>query len=142
MITKETDMATPDKQRKSLMLRLKITVVSLVALVLSAACSPKPTQETPTITCYEPAVPTDTPEPIVTCYTATAPPPTFTPTPTVMCYTPTALPSTLTPTPTTFTSPLSPLPTPTLTPEARRLLRERLLAEGRFPHDVARELGS
>ena len=117
-------MATPDKQRKSLMLRLKITVVSLVALVLSAACSPKPTQETPTITCYEPAVPTDTPEPIVTCYTATAPPPTFTPTPT------------------TFTSPISPLPTPTPASEARHLLRERLLAEGRFPQDVARELES
>jgi len=140
MITKETDMATPDKQRKSLILRLKITVVSLVALVLSAACSPKPTQETPAIMCYKPAVPTDTPEPIVTCYTATAPPPTFTPTP--MCYTPTPPASTLTPTPTTFTSPISPLPTPTLAPEARRLLRERLLAEGRFPHDVARELGS
>ena len=140
MITKETDMATPDKQRKSLMLRLKITVVSLVALVLSAACSPKPTQETPAITCYEPAVPTDTPEPIVTCYTATAPPPTFTPTP--MCYTPTPPASTLTPTPTTFTSPISPLPTPTLAPEARHLLRERLLAEGRFPQDVARELES
>ena len=135
-------MATPDKQRKSLMLRLKITLVSLVALVLSAACSPKPTQRTPTITCYEPAVPTDTPEPIVTCYTATASPPTFTPTPPPMCYTPTPLPLTLTPTPDTFTSPLSPLPTPTLAPEARHLLRERLLAEGRFPQDVARELES
>jgi len=135
-------MATPDKQRKSLMLRLKITVVSLVALALSAACSPKPTQKTPTITCYEPAVPTDTPEPVVMCYTATAPPPTFTPTPTPMCYTPTPLPLTLTPTPDTFTSPLSPLPTPTLAPEARHLLRERLLAEGRFPQGVARELES
>ena len=140
MITKETDMATPDKQRKSLMLRLKITVVSLVALVLSAACSPKPTQKTPTITCYEPAVPTDTPEPIVTCYTASAPPPTFTPTP--ICYTPTASPRPFTPTPTTFTSPISPLPTPTPAPEARHLLRERLLAEGRFPQDVARQLES
>ena len=140
MITKETDMATPDKQRKSLMLRLKITLVSLVALVLSAACSPKPTQKTPTITCYEPVMPTDTPEPIVTCYTATASPPTFTPTP--MCYTPTAPPPTFTPTPTTFTSPISPLPTPTSTSEARHLLRERLLTEDRFPRDIARELES
>ena len=119
-------MATPSRQRKSLMLRLRITLVSLAALVLSAACSPKPTQQTPTTTCYEPVMPTDTPEPIVTCYTATASPPTFTPTPT----------------PDTFTSPLSPLPTPTLAPEARNLLRERLLAEGRFPQGVARELES
>lgn len=122
--------------------RLKITLVSLAALVISAACSPKPTQKTPTITCYEPAVPTDTPEPIVTCYTATAPLLTFTPTPTAMCYTPTALPPTLTPTPSTFTSPLSPLPTPTSMSEARHLLRERLLTEGRFPQDVTRELES
>ena len=122
--------------------RLKITLVSLAALAISAACSPKPTQQTPTVTCYEPVVPTDTPEPIVMCYTASAPPPTFTPTPTPMCYTPTPLPLILTPTPDTFTSPLSPLPTPTLAPEARHLLRERLLAEGRFPQGVARELES
>ncbi|MBU0702526.1 MAG: hypothetical protein KKC18_01505 [Chloroflexi bacterium] len=56
-------------------------------------------------------------------------------------YEPTELPKTVTPT--TFISPispLSPLPTPTPTPEARRLLRERLLAEGRFPRAVARQL--
>jgi len=120
--------------------RLRIAVVSLATLIISAACSPKPAQDTPVIMCYEAAVPTDTPEPIVTCYTATASPPTFTPTP--MCYTPTAPAPTLTLTPNTFTSPLSPLPTPTLTPEARHLLRERLLAEERFPQDVARELES
>ena len=72
--------------------------------------------------CYVPPPPTDTPAPLVTCYTA--PPPTETPTPT------------------TFTSPISPLPTPTPTspPEARHLLLEKLLADGRFPDDVAREL--
>jgi len=122
--------------------RLKITLVSLAALAISAACSPKPTQQTPIATCYVPLMPTDTPEPIVMCYTATAPPPTFTPTPTPMCYTPTAPAPTLTLTPNTFTSPISPLPTPTPAPEARHLLRERLLAEGRFPQDVARQLES
>ena len=43
-------------------------------------------------------------------------------------------------TPPIFTSPISPLPTPTPTPETRRLLRERLLAEGRFPQAVAQQL--
>ncbi|HUX76553.1 MAG TPA: hypothetical protein VMY40_07950 [Anaerolineae bacterium] len=43
---------------------------------------------------------------------------------------------------TPFTSPISPLPTPTPPPtsEARRLLLDKLLAEGRFPGDVTQEL--
>jgi len=69
--------------------------------------------------------------------------------PACMCYAPVPPPDELTrmsmtPTPTTFTSPLSPLPTPTPTPtptpEARHLLLQRLLAEGRLPHDAVHEL--
>jgi hypothetical protein len=67
------------------------------------------------------------------------------------CYAPPPPPEELTrmattPTPTTFTSPLSPLPTPTPTPtptpEARHLLLQRLLAEGRLPPGVVHELES
>jgi hypothetical protein len=110
--------------------RLKIALVSLMAFFISSACSLKPPRETPVPICYAEVPPvTDTPEPIVMCYTMPAP----TATPTPLCYTPT-------PYPTTFVSPLSPIPTPT--PEARRLLQERLLAEGRFPQSIAHELGS
>ena len=63
-------------------------------------------------------------------YTPTPMPPT--------CYEPVAPP--MTATPTTFISPISPLPTPTPSPEARRLLREKLLTEGRFPGKIARQL--
>ncbi|MCP4536767.1 MAG: hypothetical protein GY832_06440 [Chloroflexi bacterium] len=67
------------------------------------------------------------------------------------CYAPPPPPEELTrmattPTPTTFMSPLSPLPTPTPTPtptpspEARHLLLQRLLSEGRLPQVVVREL--
>ena len=54
-------------------------------------------------------------------------------TPVVLCYQQMAL----TPTP-----PVSPLPTPTVTlePESREALRDRLLAQGRFPEPVARGL--
>jgi hypothetical protein len=106
-------MPIPDKSKLTLTLRLKIAAVSLLGLFVPSSCAP---------TCYIVTVPTDTPMPLVTCYTA--PPPTETPTPT------------------TFTSPLSPLPTPTptLTPEARRLLMDELLTEGRFPQDVVRQL--
>lgn len=118
----------------SLARRLKIALVSLMAFLISSACSLKPPRETPVQICYIEVtriVPhaTDTPEPIVLCYEPSVP----TATPTPMCYTPT-------PSPTTFVSPLSPIPTPT--PEARRLLQERLLAEGRFPQGVTRELES
>ena len=97
-------------------LRLKIAAVSLLGLIVPSACA------SPTPTCYEPQVPTDTPLPQAICYTAPAP----------------------TQTPTPFSSPLSPLPTPTptSTPEPRRLLLDRLLAQGRLPPDVARQLES
>jgi len=72
--------------------------------------------------------------PMPMCYT-----PTPTPTPTPRCYTPG-------PSYAPATTPRPPHPdgTPqtssTPTPEARRLLLEQLLAEGRFPQDVARKL--
>lgn len=119
-------MPNPARQKRSLSLRLKIAAVSLLSLLVTTACSLLRLRSTPTpvITCYEIVAPTDPPTPFVTCYTAPAP--------------------TKTPISTTFTSPISPLPTPTptLTPEARRILLQKLLAEGRFPHDVARELKS
>jgi hypothetical protein len=88
---------------------------------------------------------TDTPTPL--CYTPT---PTYTPT-RVLCYTPTpSRTPTLNPgTARSHTQPVSPLqpspehtpqPSPSPTSEARRLLLERLLAEGRFPQDIARDL--
>ena len=107
-------MPTPDESKRSLKRRLKIAAVSLLGFLIPSACAPPP------VTCYVPPAPTDTPTPFVTCYTAPAP----------------------TETPTTFTSPISPLPTLTPSPEARRLLREKLLAEGRFPDKVARDLES
>jgi hypothetical protein len=68
--------------------------------------------------------PTPTPTFRNICYTPTASS-TPTPTPTPRCYTPT--PTTTTPSP--------------ITQESRRSLLERLLAEERFPPDIARELG-
>ncbi|MBU0702527.1 MAG: hypothetical protein KKC18_01510 [Chloroflexi bacterium] len=106
-------MPTPDESKRSLKRRLKIVAVSLLGFLIPSACAPPPM-------CYVPPAPTDTPTPFVMCYVAPAP----------------------TETPTTFTSPLSPLPTPTPSPEARRLLREKLLTEGRFPDTVARDLES
>ncbi|RLC95466.1 MAG: hypothetical protein DRI77_10000 [Chloroflexi bacterium] len=112
-------MPSPDESKRSLKLRLKIAAVSLLGFLIPSACSLRPTCYTPVVT----PLPTDTPTPFVTCYTAPAP---------------TATPIT------TFISPISPLPTPTptTTPEARRLLRERLLADDRFPDNIARELES
>jgi len=110
-------MPTSDESKRSLRRKLKIAAVSLLGFIVPSACAP------PTVTCYVPPAPTDTPTPFVTCYTAPAP----------------------TQTPNTFTSPLSPLsplPTPTPSPEARQLLREKLLTEGRFPDKVARDLES
>jgi hypothetical protein len=126
-------MAPSAKQRCPLSLRLKMVVVSLLAFLVSSACSSKPPRETPVPLCYAEVPPaTDTPEPIVMCYEPSVPAATPTYTLPPLCYTPT-------PYPTTFVSPISPIPTPT--PEARRLLQERLLAEARFPQDVVRELG-
>jgi hypothetical protein len=132
------------KRKRPFPLRLKIGAVSLLSLVVTTACSLLRSRTTPTpvIMCYEMVAPNDTPTPVVMCYAEVAP--TDTPTPFVTCYT--APPPTETPTPTTFTSPLIPLPTPTPTPtptpEARHLLLQRLLAEGRLPHDVVHELES
>jgi len=129
-------MATIHGSKPLLKRRLETAVVSLIAFLISLACSLKPPRDTPTPApmCYTTTLPaTDTPEPIGVCYTPTASVETPTSTfPPPVCYTPT-------PSPITFVSPLSPVPTPT--PEARRLLQERLLAEGRFPQDVVRELG-
>lgn len=117
-------MPGPARQKHSLSLRTKIAVVSLLSFLVTTACSWLRLRATPTpqVMCYIMIEPTDTPTPVVMCYEVQMP--------------------TETPTLTTFISPLSPLPTPTLTPtpEARRLLRERLLAEGRFPRAVARQL--
>jgi len=119
-------MPRPVRPKRSLSLRLKIAAISLLSFLVTTACSLLRLRSTPepVMLCYEVINPTDTPKPIVTCYTA--------------------LPPTDTPPPTTFTSPISPLPTPTTTstPEARHLLLEELLATGRFPTDVAHELES
>ena len=135
-------MADRIKQKRPFSLRLKIATVSLLSLIVTTACSLLRSRTTPTpvVMCYEMVAPTDIPTPAVMCYEMVAP--TDTPSPFVTCYT--APPPTKTPTSTTFTSPLSPLPTPTptSTPEARHLLLDKLLAEGRFPQDVARQLES
>ena len=117
-------MSTPTRRNRSPSLRLKIAAISLLSFVVTTACSwlrLRPTAE-PGVTCYTAVAPTDPPTPVVLCYEV-APP-------------------TETPPSTTFTSPISPLPTPTPTSEARRLLLERLLTEGRFPGGVTRELES
>jgi hypothetical protein len=77
------------------------------------------------------------------CYTPTPSHTPSSPTPTTMCYTPTP---SHTPTPMLRPSfaPASqdrtPQPPASPTPEARQELLERLLAEGRFPRDVANKL--
>ncbi len=115
-------MSSSTEQRRSFSLRIKITLVSILSFIVTSACSLMQSRTTPTpvIMCYIEAPPTNTPTPIVLCYDMVAP------------------------TETPFTSPLSPLPTPTptSTPEARRLLLDRLIAEGRLPRDVARQLQS
>ena len=123
-------MSEPVRKKRPLSLRVKIVLVSLLSFLVTTACSWLRLRPTPMVTCYEAVAPSDTPTPFVTCYTAPAP----STTPTPLCYTPT-------PSPTTFTSPL-PTPSPSPTPEARRLLRDRLLAGGRFPQNVARQLES
>jgi hypothetical protein len=117
-------MPIPDKRKQPITLRLRITVVSLLSILVATACTMMRQRSTPTpvVLCYKVAMPTEPPTPtIFTCYTA--PPPTASPTPTA------------------FTSPLpTSTPTSTPTPEARRLLRERLVAERRFPDGVADDL--
>jgi hypothetical protein len=117
-------MSNSTEQKRSFSLRMKITLVSLLSFIVTTACSLSRTRPTPEVTCYTAISPTDPPTPEVLCYEMVLP--------------------TDTPTPTTFTSPLSPLPTPTPTPtptpEARHLLLQRLLSEGRLPHDVIHEL--
>ena len=101
-------------------------MVSVLSFLVTTACSwlRLRSPSDPNVTCYTAVAPTDPPTPVVLCYEIAAP--------------------TETPTPDTFTSPLSPLPTPTptSTPEAHRLLLDRLLAEGRFPQDLTRQLES
>ncbi len=127
-------MSNSTEYKRSFPVRIKIALVSLLSFIVTTACTLSRTRPTPEVTCYTAIAPTDPPTPEVLCYEAVIEP-TNTPTPTVTCYTAT---------PTTFTSPLSPLPTPTptLTPtlEARRLLLDELLAKGRFPQDIARQL--
>ncbi len=122
-------MSNPARQKRSLTLRAKIAVISLLSFFVTTACSWLRLRATPTpqVTCYI-VESTETPTPVVMCYEVVA----ETATPTPMCYTP--LPS-----PTAFTSPL---PTPTPSPEARHLLREKLLTENRFPQKVAQQLKS
>ncbi|MBU0491852.1 MAG: hypothetical protein KKA73_05725 [Chloroflexi bacterium] len=109
-------------------LRVKLALLSFGTFLVTMACGwLRPcTDQPPITTCYAIALPTDTPTPpIVTCYTAV--PPTATPSPTLVCYTPTP-------------RPMSPTP-PSVTPQARQILLETLLAEGRFPGGVADQLG-
>ena len=120
-------MTSSNRPRHSLALRVRIAAVSLLSLIVTAACSLLRSESThpPAVMCYEPIIEiTNTPTPIVTCYTAPSP----------LCYSPISTP----------TPPISPLPTPTSTPtpEARRLLMDELLVEGRFPQNVVRQLES
>jgi hypothetical protein len=144
--------------------RLRLRDVEKPDVLCYTAISPTDTP-TPAVLCYEVALPTDTPTPV--CYTATpslsashTPTPTLTLTP--LCYT-------ATPSPTAISADTPPLLTPAETPpvmcyasqpdagpavpdpgdivtsaltpsEARRLLLEELLAEGRFPRRVAKRL--
>lgn len=131
-------MTMPRRQRHPLPLRLKITAISLLSFVVTTACSLSRLRSTltPDVTCYSMIAPTEPPTPEVLCYEMVAP--TAPPTPTPMCYTPSPPPTGIQ-TPTPPTSPL-PTPTPTSTSEARHLLLERLLAEGRFPQDAIWQL--
>lgn len=120
-----------DTPKLSLGRRLKAGVLSALAFCVTVACSlfergggngggpgcyvpPPPPTETPEVTCYEVAAPTDTPTPAVS--------PLDTPTP--MCYTPTP-----------SSTPLS-----ESEPGDREALLARLLEEGRFPDPIAQEL--
>lgn len=131
--------------------RLMVIIISGLATLVTVACSLLRIARNlrPDPMCYEPPPPTD--DIIVTCYEAVEPTktpmispldsPLPTPTPTPVCYTATPSP-TDTPTPALcyIAAPQTPTPraTPTTEPESRDALRDRLLAEGRFPDEVAR----
>ncbi len=102
----------PGTSKRVLSRRLKVAALTLLGFLIPSACV------TPPAMCYEAPAITKTPTPFVQCYTVVP-----------------------TPTPTS-TQPASPLstPTPTLTPKSRGNLREKLLAGGRFPAAVARQL--
>lgn len=108
--------------------RVRLTIVSGLAFVVTTACSLLRADRILAPTGYDVSAPTPTDEPmIVECYEAMIE---ESPTPTPMCYTPTVSP---------LESPL-PTPTPTPEPESRGELRDRLLAAGRFPASVTSEL--
>jgi hypothetical protein len=117
--SKETNMSTSTRRKRPPSLRFKLAVVSFLSFLVTTACSWMRLRATPTpeVLCYVVVAPTDTPTPVVMCYEMVVP----------------------TETPDTFTSPL---PTPTTTPEARRMLQNKLLADNRFPSAVARRLES
>jgi hypothetical protein len=108
-------MPTPAQRKHQIPARIKIAAVALLSSIVTLACAATRQRPTPGVLCYQVIAVTDTPTPFVTCYEAVIP--SETPTPFV-----------------------SPLPTPTATPEARHLLLERLLAEGRLPENVIQEL--
>lgn len=114
------------KQNLKFPQRIRLIVISALAFCVTVACSlwdrrarkgvvtcytAEPIPETPEVLCYEMVEPTPTPEEL-------------TPSPTPVCYTATP----------------SPTWTPTPVAEDQESLLERLLAEERFPEDVAREL--
>ena len=115
--------------------RLKRWLISGLAFITSVACTVLGIDlGPPTPMCYE--APAYTPTPQILCYEPTIPPPTP-----VRATHKTALPNL--PKATQIACYIiSPeiLLTPTPEPESRDALRERMLAEGRFPADVAREL--
>lgn len=130
-------MASHRTGGRPLSLRLKITLVSLLSLAVTTACSLLRLRSDtgPQVTCYTAVASPEPPTPEVMCYEVAAP--TQIPSPFVTCYT--APPPTMTATPTPPTSPLA-TPTATATAEARRLLLDQLLADGRFPARVVEQL--
>ena len=122
-------MSTPTRRKHPIPVRIKIAAIALLSSIVTFACAVTRQRPTPEVLCYQVIAPADTPTLFVTCYEAVIPSETPTPftsplaTPTPMCYTPT------------------PSPTPTTaTPKARHLLLEQLIAEGRLPKDIARQL--
>lgn len=132
--------------------RLRLRDVEEPDVLCYTVISPTDTP-TPVVMCYEVALPTDTPTPV--CYTATpslsaSHTPTATLTPTPLCYTPTPSPTAQSADAPLLLTPAKVLPVLDYVPqadvepvtplEARRLLLEELLAEGRFPRRVAKRL--
>jgi hypothetical protein len=111
----EVNMPTSTRRKQPIPVRIRIAAIALLSPIVTLACAATRQRPTLEVLCYQVIAVTDTPTPFVTCYDA-------------------VIPSEI---PTPFTSPL---PTPTATPEARHLLLERLLAEGRLPENVLQEL--